>query len=187
MSSHTPKQRLLTALLAYLEHHGLSDTSLRGLGEAIGSSHRMLTYHFGSRQGLLVEISRAVEHQQRMAFEAMLAEPSTSPVAVMRSMYERFVDPSLRGQERLFFELYARALLDPEASAFVPEVIEAWLPSLSELFGRLGLSDAEAAAEARLALAVSRGLLLDLLATNDRAAVDAAVSRYLSRFDQADG
>ena len=38
----------------------------------------------------------------------------------------------------------------------------------------------EARAEARLGVAVVRGLLLDLLATRDRAAVDAAMERYIT-------
>lgn len=178
-----PKQRLLDDLIVHLERHGLSDTSLRGLAQAVGSSHRMLSYHFGSRQGLLTEVSRAVERQQRDAFQTMLADASRTPAEVMRTMYERFVHPSLRRPERLFFELYSRALLDPTRSAFVPEVVEAWLGPLVELFARLGFDDADAAAEARLAIAVSRGLLLDLLATEDLAAVEAAMERYMLRFD----
>ncbi len=183
MDGASPRERLLDALLAHFERDGLSDTSLRAMAAAIGSSHRMLSYHFGSRQGVLVEVSRAVERRQREAFEAMLAEPSTSPLTIMRRMYERFTDPGLHAQERLFFELYARALLDPDASAFVPEVVEAWLGPLVELFTRLGFTGQEAVAEARIALALSRGMLLDLLATGDRAAVDAAVDHYLRRYD----
>ena len=38
----------------------------------------------------------------------------------------------------------------------------------------------EALAQARLGIAVSRGLLLDLLATGDRAAVDAAMEAYIA-------
>lgn len=180
--SRQPKDRLVDALVSYFEQHGLADTSLRGMAEAIGSSHRMLSYHFGSRQGLLVEVSRAVERQQREGFEAMLADDSASPQEVMWTMYEQITDPGLASQERLFFELYARALLDPEASDFVPEVVEAWLAPVTRLFLRLGLPRDAAAAEARLALATSRGLLLDLLATGDRAAVAEAAARYMERF-----
>ena len=38
------------------------------------------------------------------------------------------------------------------------------------------------AADARLGVAVTRGLLLDLLATRDRAAVDAAMERFVSMY-----
>jgi hypothetical protein len=43
-----------------------------------------------------------------------------------------------------------------------------------------GRPEAEARAEARLGVAVVRGLLLDLLATGEREAVDAAMERYIA-------
>lgn len=179
----SPKERLLGQLVEHLGEHGLGDTSLRGLAAAIGSSHRMLSYHFGSRRGLLAEVSKAVEEQQREVFAAMLADPDSLPMEVMEAMYARLADPSLAPQERLFFELYARALQqEEEVSGFLPEVVEAWIAPLAELFERLGFKRAEAEAEARLALAVSRGLLLDLLATGDREAVDRAARAYFARY-----
>lgn len=180
----TPKERLLEALLAHLGEHGVGDTSLRGLAAAVGTSHRMLGYHFGSRQNLLVEVSQAVERGQREAFAAMVADAETSPIDVMWSMYRRLVDTALRPQERLFFELYARALQEePRADGFLGEVVEAWIAPLSELFARLGFDPSQATDEARLALAVSRGLLLDLLATEDATAVDAAMARFVRRYE----
>lgn len=179
----TARERLLDAVVAHVAAHGIQDATLRGLAAAVGSSHRMLRYHFGSRRELLVEVSRAVERRQREAFAAMLADPGASPGDVMRAMWERFADGALHDQERLFFEIYARALRDPGGAAgFLPEAVEAWLPPLTALFARLGFSEEEAAHEARLAVGVSRGMLLDLLATGDRAAVDAALERYLARY-----
>jgi AcrR family transcriptional regulator len=46
---------------------GIADLSLRQLAAAIGTSHRMLLYHFGSREGLLAAVTRAVEEQQQPA------------------------------------------------------------------------------------------------------------------------
>ena len=169
-----------------LEHaavNGIQDTTLRGLAAAVGTSHRLLNYHFGSRRGLLVEVSRAVERQQREAFAAMLADPDASPLDVMRDMWNRVADAALDSHERLFFELYARALRDPGgAEGFLPEAVHAWIGPVADLFARLGFAADEARAEARLSLAVTRGLLLDLLATGDRAAVDAAAERYVARY-----
>jgi AcrR family transcriptional regulator len=177
-----PRERLLQAVIDHLAEHGLADTSLRGLAAAVGTSHRMLSYHFGGRARLLTEVSKAVEERQREALAAMLADPESEPIDVVRAMWRRIADPSLHPQERLFFELYARALQGgPEAEGFLPEVVEAWIEPTMALFLRLGLSERDARAEARLSLAVARGLLLDLLATGDRAALDAAVERYVAR------
>jgi len=41
----------------------------------------------------------------------------------------------------------------------------------------------DAAAEARLGVAVTHGLVLDLLATGDRSAVDAAMERYIAKVE----
>jgi AcrR family transcriptional regulator len=183
-----PRERLLEAVLEHLAEHGLGDTSLRGLAAAVGTSHRMLSYHFGTRARLLTEVSRTVEERQRAWFAAMLADEDTDPVEVIRSMHERISDPALAPHERLFFELYARALQGgAEADGFLPEVVEAWIDPATELYRRLGFSEDVARAEARLSLAVARGLLLDLLATGDRAAVDAAAERYVARFEALAG
>jgi len=179
-----PRERLLEAVIAHLEEHGLRDTSLRGVAAAVGTSHRMLSYHFGGRAGLLTEVCKRIEERQRAWLASLLADPSADPVEIMRAMYERIADPALHAPERLFFELYARALHGgAEAEGFLPEVVEAWLEPVAELFARLGFGEEEARAEARLSLAVARGLLLDLLGTGDRAAVDAAVERYMRRYE----
>jgi AcrR family transcriptional regulator len=176
-----PRERLLDAVIAHLAAQGLGDTSLRGLAAAVGTSHRMLSYHFGSRSRLLTEVARTVEERQRAWFAEMLAAGDDDPVALMRAMHERITDPALAPQERLFFELYARALQDG-GEGLLPEAVDAWIEPSAELFRRLGFEEQQARAEARLSLAVARGLLLDLLATGDRAAVDAAAERYLARY-----
>jgi AcrR family transcriptional regulator len=59
------RQRLLEAAAAYVTENGVGDRSLRQLAAALGTSHRMLIYHFGSKDGLLVEVSRLMEQRQR--------------------------------------------------------------------------------------------------------------------------
>ncbi|MEZ5193498.1 MAG: TetR family transcriptional regulator [Nocardioides sp.] len=48
MPSTSPRERLLTELVAYAARQGLADASLRELAAAAGTSHRMLIYRFGS-------------------------------------------------------------------------------------------------------------------------------------------
>ena len=63
------RERLLDAVIAHFTAEGLADQSLRRIAEAVGSSHRMLLYHFGSKDGLLLEVVREVEArtQERLA------------------------------------------------------------------------------------------------------------------------
>jgi AcrR family transcriptional regulator len=70
----------------------------------------MLIYHFGSREGLLIAVIRAVEAQQRAALAEMLFDEAAPPADTMRRMWRRVADPSLWPNERLFFEVYGQAL-----------------------------------------------------------------------------
>src|SRR5215208_4516228 len=98
----------------------------------------------------------------------------------MRQWWRHISDPSLWPNERLFFELYGQALQGrPGAVELLDGIVDAWLAPAAEGFVAYGLSQAEALAQARLGIAVSRGLLLDLLATENREAVDAAMEAYI--------
>ena len=54
----TPRDRLLDAAIDQLQtaRHRRHQPA-RGIAEALGSNHRMLIYHFGSRGGLLAEVT----------------------------------------------------------------------------------------------------------------------------------
>lgn len=75
MTSATPKERLLEAVVDVALAGGIAGKSLRAIAEAAGTSHRMLIYHFGSREGLFVEVIRAVEARQRAILDELGAEP----------------------------------------------------------------------------------------------------------------
>jgi AcrR family transcriptional regulator len=175
------RERLLAAAVAHVSEHGMGQISLRGLAAALGTSHRMLIYHFGSREGLLIEVIRTVEEQQRAALAEILRSESGAPPAdVMRRMWSRVADEALWPNERLFFEVYAQALQGhPHAEPLLDGIVDAWVEPLAALVAP-GEPPERARAEARLGVAVVRGLLLDLLATRDRAAVDAAMERYIT-------
>ena len=176
----TSRERLLAAAIEHVSQHGVGEISLRGLAAALGTSHRMLIYHFGSREALLIEVIRTVEEQQRAALAATLRDSDAPPAEIMRRMWARVADPALWPNERLFFEVYAQALQgSPHALPLLDGIVDAWVEPLAALVAP-GRPQAEARAEARLGVAVVRGLLLDLLATRDRAAVDAAMERYIS-------
>jgi AcrR family transcriptional regulator len=181
------RERLLTAAMDHVARHGVGALSLRGLATALGTSHRMLIYHFGSRDGLLIEVIRAVEAQQRAALAELLLDEEASTAETMRRMWRRLADPALWPNERLFFEIYAQALQgSPHAAPLLDGIVDLWVEPLTRIAMAQGRPEAEARAEARLGVAVTRGLLLDLLATGDRAAVDAAMERYIAALAPAD-
>ena len=182
------RARLLDAAVAYVSEHGIGDLSLRALARALGTSHRMLISHFGSKEDLLVEVVRTVEERQRDALAALDAGDSGDAhtrADVMRATWQRFADPSLRANERLFFELYGQALQSrPHTMHVLDGIVESWLEPAVDIARRYGVPDDVARVDARLAVAVTRGLLLDLLATGDRDAVDAAMERFIALYEQ---
>ena len=173
------KARLLAATIDYVAANGMTDRSLREIAAAIGTSHRMLVYHFGSKEGLLVEVVSAVEAEQLQAVAALNDDASLDAREQMARLAKRLTSPRLRSSERLFFEIYAQALQGRGPAAdLLPELVHVWLPSLRDLSIRLGVPEHEADAHARLMLAVARGLLLDLVGTGERRAVDRAMELF---------
>jgi len=180
VTSDSPRQALLDAAIDHVAAHGLSDLSLRRLGTELGSSHRMLIHHFGSKDGLWVAIVREVERRQLEAIGELVPDPSVPYDQAMRTWWRHISDPSLWPNERLFFEVYGQALHGRSpASELLDGIVESWVEPAAELGEAMGVPAEDARAFARLGLAVTRGLLLDLLATEDRAGVDAAMDRWI--------
>ena len=175
MPASQPRDRLLAAAVEQARRGGIADLSLRELAAAIGTSHRMLLYHFGSREGLLVAVARAVEEAER----ATLLNWGVTAEEALR-FWTRVSDPALWPAERLFFELYVQALFGRLGDErFLDDSVEGWIAPLAAAMVQAGASETTARADARLGLAVVRGLLLDLLATGDRAGVTEAYERFL--------
>jgi len=178
------RARILERAIEHVAEHGIGDLTLRGLAEALGTSHRVLIHHFGSRQGLLVAIVQAVEQRERAAMQETLgaARPGRKvpPQEAAWAWWEHISARSLWPNERLFFELYVQAIQGREYAAPVLEgVVDDWVEAAAQRLVDAGMSPSSARAQARLGLAVTRGLLLDLLATGDRTGVDDAMRAFI--------
>jgi AcrR family transcriptional regulator len=176
-----PKQQLLERALGYLAEHGIGDISLRELAAALGTSHRMLSYHFGSKEGLFVAIVQEAESRQRRLLASSFGTEGVDVADLARRTWRQLRAPELAPLIRLFFELYVQAVqgrdyAQPILAGFPGSWVEPMLPGLMAL----GLTEAQARAETRLGIAVIRGLLLDLLATGDVAGADAAHEAYVA-------
>jgi AcrR family transcriptional regulator len=178
------KERLLQAAMDYVAQHGVGDLSLRGIATAIGTSHRMLIYHFGSKEGLLIAVIQAVEAEQQERLAALDVDPSMTPAEITRAMWKHLSNPKLWPNERLFFEMYGQALQGRAHTArFLDDIVTSWLEPIAAVRRAQGVPRKAAEAQARLDLALTRGLLLDLLATRDRKGTDAAVEQAIALYD----
>ncbi|MGD1237131.1 TetR/AcrR family transcriptional regulator [Mycobacterium seoulense] len=165
--------QLLAALVTEFAAGGVGDRSLRDVAAAVGTSHRMLLHHFGSREELLLAVVEEVERRQM----GVLADLPRTPAEGFAAMWADVRRPELRQAERLFFECYARAVQGEKPFArMVPGAVDGWLAEVGALANPAdGPVDP---AMARLGLAVIRGLLLDLVATGDEDGVDAAAQAF---------
>ena len=182
------KQRLLGAVMEHFVADGLADQSLRSIAEAVGTSHRMLLYHFGSKDGLLLEVVREVEARTEDLFEAIGEASGERVDEIIRRTWAYVANPAVAGFERLFFALYGRALQgDESALPLLTDDVEHWLRANAALSAMAAVPADVARAHARLGLAVTRGLLLDLLATGDRDGVDAALEVFAQGYATTTG
>jgi AcrR family transcriptional regulator len=166
------RRQLLDAVFEEFAAGGVGDRSLRELAAAVGTSHRMLLHHFGSREDMLVAIVEEAERRQM----ALVPDLPMNPAEGFAAMWTDLRRPELRPVERLFFECYARAAQGEKPfTRMIPGAVDSWLGEVE--------AHADAPydrAMARLGLAVTRGLLLDLVATNDEAGVDAAAEAFVN-------
>jgi AcrR family transcriptional regulator len=177
------RRRLLDSVVEHFAAEGLADQSLRHIAEAVGTSHRMLLYHFGSKDGLLLAVVREVEARTKEQYAAFGAEAGGQSDDLVRRMWSYVADPAWAPFERLFFAAYGRALQgDPAMRPLVAGELEHWLEVNAAQAATVGIPADVARAHGRLGLAVTRGLLLDLLATGDRAGVDEALEAFASRY-----
>jgi AcrR family transcriptional regulator len=183
MEGQSAKERLRDAVIEHFAADGLADQSLRRIAEGVGSSHRMLLYHFGSKDGLLLEVVREVEARTQIRLLALGEDAVGETDQLIRRMWASLADPALGDFERLFFALYGRALQgDESVRPLLKDDIQHWLDANVTLSTPLGVPEDVARTHARLGLAVTRGLLLDLLATGDRAGVEAALEVFARRY-----
>jgi AcrR family transcriptional regulator len=173
----------LERVIAFAAAEGIAGRSLREIARGADTSHRMLLYHFGSREGLLAAIVAAIEAQQRAVMAAM-AEHAKTPRELMLGLWEQVSREELRPFVKLFFEVFGLVAQGAPGTEGLRETLtQPWLTDAAEAAKSFGVvSDP---AELRVGVAVSRGLLLDLVAGADYAEVDEAYRRFVDLYEDA--
>jgi AcrR family transcriptional regulator len=175
-SMGTSRDDLLLRVIDDVAHHGIGGRSLREIAVAVGSSHRMLLYHFGSREGLVAAIVEQVEAQQQdaLAAAAESAPDDATPDDVVLALWDQVSSPELRPFVRLFFEALATAGLDPDGGG---DLTAPWLEQSAAVGKVIGTPTSEV--DLRLGVAVVRGLLVDVVATGDTGPATESLRRFL--------
>jgi AcrR family transcriptional regulator len=145
----------------YALEHGLIGLSLRPLATALGTSDRMLIYHFGSKAGLVASVLRT--STDRSTEQITLLPPSASVRAAVLDLWRAMRDEPTASCSRLYVEAAALGLLGREP--YASEVREAnarWTTSLVDHVERSGVSRPVAERVVNVMDAAFMGFELDL-------------------------
>ncbi|WP_369370473.1 TetR/AcrR family transcriptional regulator [Promicromonospora sp. Populi] len=176
---------LLEAAYEYALTHGLADMSLRPLAAAIGSSPRVLLFLWGSKDGLIKALLGRARADEVTVLDGLEGSADGAPAGLARAVeqvWSWLAAVEHRPLLRLWAEAYARSLVEPDGpwGGFARATVDDWLVVLADYQPATERDSAEGLARRTLALAVLRGGLLDLLATQDEARVTAAVGHQLT-------
>lgn len=166
------RDELLDRVMAEVLVGGIADRSLREIATAIGSSHRMLLYHFGTRADLVQAVVERVETDQRTVL-AGLAATHTDAGDLVRALWAQVTRPDVLPFARLFFETVAFQATHPG-----PDRLTApWLDATEPIADQLGIGFDPV--DIRLGVAVTRGLLVDVLVTGELDAATDSLERFI--------
>ncbi len=178
----TRKEELTEALIGYLLTHGLSDLSLRPLAAELGTSARLLIYHFGSKEGLLAAAMDAMHSHLRGTLQTLAENDAQEGDArVLRQFWDWAVAAENFSYLKLLYELQILAARHPETyGPFWQKATAGWL----ELIKGLLPADKQKAAIASLPIAVFDGLFLELMSTGDRQRTTRALDYFIGLVEE---
>ncbi|MFD5505742.1 TetR family transcriptional regulator [Streptomyces sp. NPDC127061] len=182
-TSSARQNELLEAAYQYALVHGLAGLSLRPLAEAIGSSPRVLLFLFESKDGLLrALLARARADELALLDRAGQSDHPTGLVPAVERVWTWLAAEKHRPLLRLWAEAYTRSLIQPNGAwaGFARATVEDWLGVLAGSQPPPERESEDGATRRTLALAVLRGALLDLLATDDEKRLTEAVLHQLT-------
>jgi len=175
------RAELLDRAYQFVLDNGLTGLSLRPLAAATGTSPRVLLYLFGSKEGLVRELLERMRREQlALLVSGLGARPDPAgdqlgTTELVERMWSVLGAPEQRRAIRLTYEAFLASLApDPGPwRGFAAEQLGDWLEAL-----RAAQRDTPAAladARATRALALVRGLLLDLLVRGEPERVRSAL------------
>lgn len=154
------RDELLEAATDYVLEHGLVGLSLRPLADALGTSDRMLLYHFGTKDDLVTAIMQT-SHLRSLAHIAALPANDGIKEGVL-ALWEAVSSSTIAPCCRIYVEASALGLLGSEPySAVVRGLNAEWMQALAGHLAASGVEAARAAGVARIVDATFMGLVLD--------------------------
>jgi AcrR family transcriptional regulator len=155
------RDRLAEAATDYVLDHGLVGLSLRPLAAEVGTSDRMLLYHFDGKDDLVATVLRV--SNDRSVAEIRALEPAAGVREAVLGLWQAMLTPRLARCQRMYVEAAALGLLGREPYAHVVREANAvWVAAVADHLVVSGMPRALATRATALLDAALMGFLLDL-------------------------
>lgn len=171
------KALLLDSLIAYLVRHGVADVSLRPMAAAVGTSARLLIFHFGSKERLLLEVLDEMQVRLQRSLSQLLKERGPARAAPLRLFWDWALKDANFAQLRVLYQLHILAAQDHRTyGRFLKRNSLNWLESVQAVLKPSQRSPAFST----LIVAVFDGLFIEVMSTGDRRRTSTAIDEFIA-------
>lgn len=180
---HDRRDELLKAVVDWMIANPKADFSLRDVATEIGTSARMLIYHFGTKDALL--LAAVEEVGTRWAADLSTGEAGSVSGSLTAFWKTSLADPNARGLHLLTLQLWTQALSvgGNLYRPFLDRLVGGWNRTVTDLLVQEGIEPTAAAHRACLTVASVEGLILQAL-TDPAAPVDAAFAQMIADLER---
>jgi AcrR family transcriptional regulator len=178
------RAELLDAALRYLVESGVANVSLRPMAAALGTSPRILMFHFESKEGLLRSVLEELNARLQASLRALASaeEPGTSRAPPLRRFWLWANRKENFAYFRLLYEVQIVALQNPRVyGRYLKNVSDTWQATALELMSP-SLGDR---AMVSLCIAVFDGLMLERMSGGDQQGLTEALDRFIAMATRA--
>ena len=179
---------MLEAGLEVLKAEGYAGLTTAKVAKRSGQNKALIAYHFGSKQGLVAAVGMEVSTSITEEMLGRLGGADTVE-KLIRGLLEglwRVMDRDAR-LARLYFDLAAVSVVEPDVSAVMREMKDTWRTVLTRLLGDVEDGPGEESAEiaAVYLIAGLEGLMLERLDRGETAALDGAREMFVRSATEA--
>lgn len=173
----TRKTLLLDRLIAYLVRRGVADVSLRPMAAAVGTSARLLIFHFRSKERLLLEVLDEMQVRLQRSLSALLEQRRPVRTAPLRLFWDWALQDANFAQLRALYQLHILAAHDQKTyGRFLKRNSANWLESVQAVLKPSQRSPAFST----LIVAVFDGLFIEVMSTGDRRRTSVAIDEFIA-------
>jgi len=172
------KAALIEKLTDYLVRRGIADLSLRPMAAAVGTSARLLIFHFGTKEHLLTDVLESMQDGlQRSLAELLSLQHGAEDPAPLRLFWDWALKDVNFAQLRVLYQLQVLAAQDQKSyGRYLKKNSAHWLETVQAMLKPAHRSPLLAT----LIVAVFDGLFIEVMSTGDRRRASAAIDEFIS-------